>query len=81
MKEHLNGYVVRVVERLQDGEEVYASYVPNLEAALAGINDPRFAKDNCSFKVFELGEEVHLETFEEREKQPDKVVTKFKVKQ
>ena len=56
----MNGYVIRVVEHLRDGEEVYATYVPSLEAALAGINDPRFVKDNCTFKLFELGEEVPL---------------------
>lgn len=54
-------YVVYGCEHLRDGEEEFARIVSSIDEAMEIINKDRFARDNHTFKLFELGKEIPLE--------------------
>jgi hypothetical protein len=74
------GYVVCFIERLRDGIEEGARAFDNLPAALAFINTDFFAKNNYTFRLFTLGEEIPLHQEKVQIPQPmkDKIVYKVK---
>ena len=54
-------YVVYFCEHLRDGEESGAKIKSSLEEALHFINEGNWwPKDNISFKLFKLGDEIPL---------------------
>jgi hypothetical protein len=74
------GYVVYGCEGLRDGREEWAKCFDTLEKAVAYLNKDFFAKDNMTFRLFELGKEIPLTEESVEEPQPSKVTTRIKVK-
>ena len=73
-------YMVYACEHLRDALEEYAKCFRSMEAALEFINRDRFAQDNHTFRLFELGKEIPLAQEEVEEPQPAKKTTVWRVK-
>ena len=75
------GYVVYGVEHLRDGIEEWGRVFTKIEDALAYLNKDFFAKGNMTFRLFELGKEVHITTEKTEVPQPSKVTERFVLKE
>ena len=73
------GYVVYACEQLRDGFEEYAKVFNSKEGAVAWINKDRFAQDNPTFKLFELGQEIPITQEKTEIPQPSKVEKRYKL--
>ena len=74
-----NIYVVYGCEQLRDELSEWGKFFNTLDKALAYINKDFFAKDNMTFRLFKLGEEITLTKRVIEEPQPPKKTTMFRV--
>jgi len=80
MSKKPNGYVLYIYVSLQDGYEESAKCFSTIEDAVNYINKDRWPGDQYTFRLFELGKEIKLIPFTEKEPQPSKVKTVYKVR-
>ena len=75
------GYVLYICVKLQDGHEEYTKCFAKLADAIAYMNHQTWGDCNLYYRLFELGKEIPLDTYQEEEPQPAKTITKYRVKQ
>jgi hypothetical protein len=75
-----SGYVLYILERMQDGTEECARCFDTVEAAVAYANKPHWPGGNLTFRLFGLGKEIPLAEGVEEEPQPPKTKTVYRVK-
>lgn len=81
MKKKPAGYVLYVYTQLQDGHEEFTKVFAGTDDVLKYLNNRgNWPGDSSEYRLFELGKEIPLESYEEREPQPDKVVVKYRLK-
>ncbi len=71
----LKWYIIFIEERMKDGTETCLKAIRGLDEALAYINSHQqkiYAKNNFSYRLYELGKEIKIEEVEAEIPQPPK---------